>query len=288
VLASVFPTFLDAHIAFSVLGLVAAGLLAWRIGERHAGRTGAIVALLTLHVGFAFLLSPPWLYAWDYIDLVVFLALVQLVSEQRSWRWFIGLAAIGALNHEIGLFVALWLIVDPLTRRALRPNDETPLPWRPMVAGGAGVAVGLAVIERLRSALLVEEMGPKIFADAPRDAGGSFHLRLGDNLELIAQLVGSGSLLQLLFVPALTVVCVLGAQLAKKDSRTFAGLVVTYALLLAALLMFGVVVETRIYVVLLPLAVASVVRLLGDPRRDANSGKRRAPSSPRVRPSAET
>jgi hypothetical protein len=150
-LSHVLPTFLWAHVVFSIASLAVAGSLAWRIGERHAGRSGAVLALVVLHVAFAFLLSAPWLYAWDYLDLIVFLLFVDFVSAMRPWGWFVGLSVFGALNHEIAIFIAAWLIVDPLTRWVLGRAQGARFAWRPALAGAACATLSFAIVEALRS-----------------------------------------------------------------------------------------------------------------------------------------
>jgi hypothetical protein len=53
------------------------------------------------------------------------------------------------------------------------------------------------------------------------------------------------------------------AQLAIRDPRRYLGLAVTYVLLIGSLLAFGLVLETRIYVVLIPVVVLAAANLAG-------------------------
>ena len=66
-----------AYKAFCAGALVAAGYLAWTLGRRVGGTLrSAGLGLLLFHVAFAFLLSRPWLYAWDYVGAILFLLFV--------------------------------------------------------------------------------------------------------------------------------------------------------------------------------------------------------------------
>jgi hypothetical protein len=283
VLSHVLSTFLWAHVAFSIVSLTAAGMLAWRLGERQAGSRGAALALVVLHVGFSFVLSMPWLYAWDFLNLIVFLLFVDFVSEERPLGWFVSLSALGALNHEIAIFVALWLVVDSLIRWARGRAQGEKLAWRPVLTGAACATTSLAIVEALRSTLLIEEVGPKLFADAPKDAGRALHFTLWDNLGEVGRILSHPEYLSSLIVlPCLIVVGALGVALARAEPDKFTGLVVTYGMMLGSLLMFGVLLETRIYVVLIPLVVLAAVRLTSD-RPGA-----RAPRSGRAQRGART
>jgi hypothetical protein len=271
-LSAVFPGFSAAHVFFSIALLAIAGWLAWRLGERLAARRGAVLALVGLHAVFALLLARPWLYAWDYVDVVVFLVFVDFVIQGRRWPWFAGLFAVGVLNHEVALFVALWMIADPVTRWALgRRGTIAPAPFdRGMALAGAGCLVaGMTAVEGLRRALLVEEIGPKIFVDAPPDAGSAFHFRLGDNLRELGELFTRWDYGMPIVIPALLVLVVLVAvALAARDARRYAGLAVTHVALIGSLLAFGLLHETRIYVVLIPILVAGAVVLTAGPGPD--------------------
>src|SRR5207249_2203785 len=91
-----FHSYLGAHVAYSLIAVTVAGVLAWRIG--------GWLGFLTLQFCFTALLSPPWLYVWDYFDLVAFLVFVQFVRAGRPWPWFVGLYAVAILNRDSAQF----------------------------------------------------------------------------------------------------------------------------------------------------------------------------------------
>ena len=264
-LSAVFPSFTAAHVFFSIATLAAAGWLAWRLGERLAGRRGAVLGLVTLHATFALLLARPWLYAWDHVDVIVFLLFVDFAIQGKRWPWFAGLFVLGVLNHEIALFIALWMIVDPVARWVLGRRGVIPAaPFDRVMAlaGAACLVAGVVGVEALRGALLVEEIGPKIFLDAPAGTGGAFHFTLGDNLRALGEIFTTWDYGMPIVIPALLVlVLVLAAALASRDPRRYAGLAVTHLALVGSLLAFGLLHETRIYVVLIPILVAGAAVL---------------------------
>ncbi len=247
-LTPLFGSFLAAHVFVSIVALILAGLMAWRIGHRIAGTRGGLTGLLVFHASFAMLLSRPWLIAWDYIDALVFLIFLDFVLTDRSWRWFVGLFAVAIVNHEIALFIPVWLVCDGLVRRDRR---------RALI-GLTSLVSGILILETLRRLLLVEEMGPTIFLDAPKHAGGSFHFRLFDNL---ARLAYGDSQMLVVGVFLLGVLAIAG-WLAWQDPTRFLGLALMQLALIGSLLTFGVVQETRLYVVLIPIVVLGSARFL--------------------------
>lgn len=255
------PSFQVAHEVFSVASLAVIGILAWRLGHREAGRRGALLALVVAHASFALCVAPPWLYCWDYGNVIVFLLFVDFVVLDRPWWWFAALGIIGTLNHEIALFVSVWLVVDPLACRWLREPRSRPATH--VIAGVVGVVAGCGLVEGLRRALLVEEIGPKIFADVPKEAGAPFlQLKIRDNIALLFHALDRGrSAMPLVLLVGLVGVLVLAVTLAGREPRRFGGLAITYATILASLFAFGLFGEVRIYSVLVPLVILGAVRL---------------------------
>jgi hypothetical protein len=259
-LAHVLPSFGSAYVLFCIAMLTACGLISARIGDRVAGRAGAVAALLAFHVAFALLLARPWLYAWDFGDALVFLVVVDLVVAERPWRSALPVLAIGLFNHEIANFIAIWIVADAVARW-LAGGRKRALAWKQIAAGAACLIVSFAVVDVVRSALLVEEIGPKLFADAPADMGSSFYFTLGHNLDWLGQIVThfdySFSILVPVGVVAAVAVCVV---LGVREPARLGGLAAMYLAIIASLFAFGVLLETRIYIVLIPLVVLVTAR----------------------------
>jgi hypothetical protein len=268
-LARVFPSYLSAYTVFVLATLVAAGVIAWRLGTRVAGPRGGTLALCAFHLGFALLLSRPWLYAWDYVDAIVFLVFVDFVVAEKRWPAFVPLVVVGVLNHEIASFVAAWLVADALVRWWVgRARGEKPtgapgaqpagaqLAWVQAAVGAGLFAASFVVVESLRSALLIEQIGPKLFTEAPPDIGSSFYLALGRNLGLVGKAFTEFGYSLPMLVPLLVIASLaVSAWLALREPVRFGGLALTYVGITASLVVFGAMFETRIYVVLLPLVI---------------------------------
>ena len=258
-----------AYQLFSAIALTVAGYLAWRLGRQIGGtKAAALLAFCLFQLGFAFLLTPPWLYAWDFIDVIVFLAFVDFVWTGRNWRWFAALFAVAIFNRESAEFIALWMMLEPLTR-ALHARrglaKKKPFVRAMSIAGFACFIAGLGIVEALRRALLIEEVGPKLFPNSAAANGPDFHFKLFDNLRDIG--AAAGNLQNLVVVYFLIFLAGLIFLLAWRDPARWLGLALVHVALLVSILLFGAMFETRLYVEFIPIAIAAGVIFAADPAR---------------------
>lgn len=66
-LSKVTRNYVAAHFVFGLAALTLAGFLAWQMGVKVGRDTrSGLLSFIGLQAGFCCLLSPPWLYAWDY------------------------------------------------------------------------------------------------------------------------------------------------------------------------------------------------------------------------------
>lgn len=247
-----------AYNVYAFLLLVAAGLLAYALGNRLAGRLGGALAFVTLHLGFALLLSAPWLYAWDFINVCVFLLFAYFVATQKPYPWFVALFFAGLLNHEAVVFIACWLIIDPLARSLLTGRA---LEWRPLAAGVACIVCGVVIVETLRTMLLVRETYSRDWFQT-----GSAHFFAIENVKILVEAFSHSTLtVTLTALPLLAAIVALAVALAIRHPRLFLGYALVHLVMVAALLVFGVLAESRIYLSLVPFVVLATVVLCTDP-----------------------
>jgi hypothetical protein len=276
-LSALFPSYLAAHVFFSIATLVIMSLLVWRLGLRISGnRGGGAFALFFFHFLFSALLSRPWLYAWDYLDAIAFLLFVDFVLCRRPWPWFAGLFAVAIFNRESAQYIALWMVADPLIKWLIarrRGGVGVALDRTMLLVGIICGLAGLVIVEALRRILLVEEMGPKMFTDAIGQPGQLFANQLHTNLGLFVRVFTQFDYgMPFLIVIFLLVVLGLAALMAWRHPARLGGLALAHVALIASFLAFAVLVETRAYIVLIPFVVAAtliaLLRPAGPPPAD--------------------
>jgi hypothetical protein len=278
-----FPTYLSAHVAYSLITLTIGGFLAFRIGRRHGGEfVAGLAALAGFHLAFAFLLSRPWLYAWDYLEIITFLLFAEFVLSGRKWPWFAGLFAIAIFNRESALIIPIWMILHPICRWLFGRFHLAAVAGfdRPMAAAGLlAIPIGVAVILMLRELLFVQAVGPLIFRDAAmHDA--QFERLL---INLVPNLQGSWTALtqpgvDMPFVIPLFVLLAIACSLwlAWRFPVPLTAFTLAFLGLVCVALVVGTLFETRILLNLVP--VVLVAALL--PRDSRPTGWAAAHGSP--------
>jgi hypothetical protein len=259
--------YVHAHILFQIVTVAIAAFLCWRLGRKYGGSSQSALLALTLFVMcFALLISPPWLYSWDFIDLIVFILFIDLVLSGMSLLWFIGLFAIAIWNRDSAIFIALWLILDPLVHFFYQRQyklPSAPLDWRRMLVGTICIAVGFLSLELLRRNLLVEEVGPKLYPNFPINRWGGYHITLGPNVAFLKESLTHFTRPFWFAVPVfLAIVAVLGACVVRLDPQRYLALYLVELSFMASLFVFGLFFETRIYLPLIPFVVVPAILLL--------------------------
>ncbi|MBL8861308.1 MAG: hypothetical protein JNK02_04775 [Planctomycetes bacterium] len=231
------------HVA-GILGLFL--LLARLLHLRGVAPGSALRHLATFALAFLGL-QFYWFHTWDTLDLLVFSVLAYGIFARKPVRFFLVLYPLALLNRESGLFVAVYIALEGLEFDAARRRVRLVAPWR-LWSGLALLALGIAWTAVARSTLIVAT--PEVSTGAPAFA-------LGNELHVWANL---RNLLWANFrgLQAVHSVFVIGvfASFALRAGRFTDAQLKAFLLALALfanILVFGIVVETRVFFVLLPL-----------------------------------
>ena len=248
-LSGLFGDYTSAHVFYTILTTALAGWLIWALTYRRFGPSAALSAFFVFHVLFTLLISNIWLYAWDHLGIIVFTIFTYLVISERRWPWFVGLFSVAIFNRESALFIAMWMVVDPLAKAAL---DRAKPQWPMLLAGLACGGIGYELVNWLREVLLVKEIGPALF-NMPLKAGQNFHNQWGMNLAFLRRVTTDFSLgFEILIIVYLLAVMTLAALLAWGDTRRYLGLAVIQGVIVLSLLIVAILEETRVLLELLP------------------------------------
>jgi len=257
----------SAHISYHIATVAIAAFLCWRMGKKYGGNNqGATLGLTIFVLSFALLLSPPWLYSWDFTDIIVFLVFIDLVLSNASLVWFAVLFGVAIWNRDSANFIALWLILDPLIRFSYVRRYKLPsisLDWWRVGVGLTCIGIGVILPELLKRTLLIEELGPRLYPNWSFFAMTSYNTVFFMNLKLLKRSLTVFDYQFRFLLPAFWVLIVtLGLRLALRDTQRYLALYLVQLAMLAALLIFSWFNETRVYFILIPFVVIYVVLLL--------------------------
>jgi hypothetical protein len=241
--------FEQAYVLFVIAAAAAAGWLVLETVRQRYGSAPGWGALFLFHVLFAALLNPPWLYAWDHCGLIIFILFVRFAMDGKDYRWFVGLFAVAAFNRESALYIALWMILDPLVKAAL---DRMAPRWPMLISGILCMEAGIILIRYLREFLLVREIGPEMF-NMPDLANKPVHMKWTENLAFLHSTLTRFSLTFEILIPIfLIAVAMLAVGLALRDPRRYLALSAVHLALVASIMLVGVLQETRVMLELVP------------------------------------
>ncbi len=233
---------------FFALGMIGQAVLLYAL-FRRLGRD-AITSLAWVAVqSFLFLvfLDGDWYYPWDIYDALVFTLLPYLAIVGASTGWFVLLFLVALLNRESALFVGSYLVIASL--------DSRPGSLLPRVGDRARALLGIAAV--LLGAVFVKVVRHALFVAQASGGGDAEHAAFGNHVywrqnlaDLLLARPSAESVIVTLWVVG-SVAWVLFA--ARKLARPYLDLAALYALVMASIVVFGLVHETRMYGMLFPI-----------------------------------
>jgi hypothetical protein len=256
VIARTSPVEAYAYCALAILFM--AGLSVLVLTDRlHDPRRPALASFLIFQAGFVLLLPCIWLYIWDFISMVVFAFFNYFVMRGAGRLVFSVLFLIGILNHEIALFIAAWMVLDPIVKyfASRGAGGKRPAFDRVTMLLGLGwVAGGVALTAFLRRALMVRELPPPDAPDNLAPHWGDFRFALAQNWNSIlhAFTLAPQESYQFVVPVFMAAVVVLALWLARSDPARFGALAIVTLMMVASFLCFGLVLETRVLMPLVP------------------------------------
>jgi hypothetical protein len=209
-----------------------------------------------------------WLYPWDLLSLVLFCGFLLLVLRKAPNWQFVALFVVALFNRESALFMALWLMIEPLCDwyRAKLDGEGGPirLDVKRMALGLTLLVGGVVVIGLLRQYLLVKESGPELF-NLPDMAGKAIHFKVGVNVRFLLQTLTLSAAEFDFVLPWLygLAFAVLWMSASLRQSRLM-GMALVHGLMLVAIFAVAAIPETRVFFELVPFLALASLHVLRD------------------------
>ncbi len=242
---------------FTALGLALGNVLMYVLLVRRGVSPRAALVLVAAYVLMFLAVQNTWFYTWDVIDALVSTALAFGILQQKPLWYFVALFVVAIANRESGLFISAFIALDAfhLERTTRRWRVVLTSPQR-LVLGLALSVAGMAYVSALRRWLY---LGPPQAGALGGAISNHTHF-LANVRELLVYDLFSARAGYSLFVLG-SALYLLRFVREYNDSQRKA--LAVYLLMWLNILIFGIVHETRLFIVLLPFLIFFHVEIRG-------------------------
>jgi hypothetical protein len=259
----------SGYLVFELIGFGGGLVLAWYAGFRAAATNAAALAsMLTLTLGLAALFNGEAFYPWDVAGLPIFMGFAWLIAARVNYSWIVALFAVALWNRGDALFIALFLIIEPVVNwyRGRGLPEPARLDRLSIAVGFACVITGALLIILPRPFLLLEEPGLTDWVSSS-NPNSFFRWMLVSNVNYVWNDISVTALSTPVFV-VLPPMAAFGSclWLMFADGGRYLGYALSSLALSAATFAFELILETRIWTDVLPTVVLAVAVGLAERR----------------------
>lgn len=202
-------------------------------------------------MGVFILLQHYYIYIWDWLDLLIFTLFVYGALRQKALGFFVLLFFIELLNREAALFIALYIILLAFDFRHFRLHSP-----RLVLTGSALAFIGIGFIKTSRDLLFKGDLSnQEYYIGMVGEFGNEIHL--WPNIKflattpyyLITSFGPAFNIVLTVFVVAITLFFIRAMMRGDSSERRLAAVGLAIE---GSIMAFGLVMETRMWLVLLP------------------------------------
>jgi len=186
-------------------------------------------------------------YTWDSIEAILFTLFAWGILQGKSMSYFIFLFLAAIFNRESALFISLYLMFDSFQINKMKVHLESR---SKLLVGSFLMIAGIIYTKLIRDYLFISQ--PDGFKDSVHAQIGN-HIHLQTNLtDLFINNLTSIHILNTIFI--LGSVFYLAYFIKQYNDRQLKALAV-FLVLVINILIFGVINETRMYIILVPFLI---------------------------------
>ena len=190
------------------------------------------------------------LYSWDSIDAILFIFFAWGIFENKSIFYFVAIFLVSLFNRESALFISIYLIIDAFEIKSLNIGLIALKSKAKFVAGVVLTTAGIIFIKIARETLFIS-LSNGFLDDIHRGLGN--HINLTRNLiDLFFENFTSIHIINSLFI--FVSVSFLFYFMKQYKEEQLKALIV-FLLIMVNILIFGLVNESRLFVVLIPFLI---------------------------------
>jgi hypothetical protein len=226
----------------SVLLIAQSWLLVYLFGQFKLQNSTRLLFLVIFL--FSFLaLHNYWFYPWDSIDLIVFTFFSYGVAKEFPVKYFVGLFIVAIFNRESALFIALYILLEGINvnTTAMKVNI---IPKK-LIVGITLLICGVLITHFLRISLFISQA-----EGMPPDNPAENQLNFSQNIYdlLIGNFTNSNFIVS---VGIFSLLCILVSNMKSYNTAQMKSAVMVL-ILTVNIFIFGLINETRMFLILLP------------------------------------
>lgn len=239
-------SFLHCYYAVSIgLLFFDNGICFWIARKMSLDIKMSMIAVCVFGTLFVILQDKDWLYLWDLVDILVMFGFAYGLYAQKSVSYFVAICFTGIFNHEMALFIAIWLGLSSIY---ITDAKLLAVNWQKLLASGLLLAAGAVWSGYTTHVLFKHALGGHLDSRI-------LQYKLPHN---IAQLLKVGPTLRAyLFVPLFVAASARLRPLI--NLQQYDALMLTMAGLLLSTILYAKVEETRVWLPFVPLTIVFAI-----------------------------
>ena len=203
--------------------------------------------LILFNLLFILVQDHKWILLWDVIDILLFVLFYYGLLSSKSFFYFTLLFLIGIVNREVVLYFALWFIIDGAYPLLTHPKSYD---FKKIIFGGALLTIGGIYTTWSRATFFVRSYAPEVGYDLRNEAIGN-HWNIENNIQSFIQNITSVQLDMLGTVFIVFIGAVFWTNRARLDDF-LKKLGIQMLAMILAVWIFGLINETRHYLIFIP------------------------------------
>jgi len=203
----------------------------------------------------ALFLQGKWLYLWDFFDFIFISLILWSWFKEKSLFIIFFILLFAIFNRELSIIVLFWLtLISGINLIYNSKNIELDRFKKIFFSSLIFLTLGYFIINFLREFLLIKELGPEIFGDAPKNINSFFHFKFLENLESFKISISNIGKYQIYnFIIIEIFIISLFGLFSKKAILMEISLLVL--IMFFSTILFAVIYETRVWISFVPLMV---------------------------------
>lgn len=210
---------------------------------------------------FIFLQDHRWIMLWDAVDILLFFLFYYGLLSNKPWYYFVIIFSVGILNREAAMYMALWFVIDGAYPYFTHPRNYN---YKKIALGAALLGIGGYYTMWSRATFFVKSYAPYVGYDLENEVTGN-HLNFVNNLQSLKQNIISVQLdmLATIFVIFLGIIFWINRKYLDDFLKKLA---ILFLAIITSIWVFGLINETRLYLIYIPGFMALIFKLYNKER----------------------